>query len=53
MKETRLIDASVAIKDTIFMVVIATYRVNTSGEIMRTTLTHSNQNKTNSLEGVV
>ena len=52
MKETRSIEASVAIKGTIFMVMIATYTANTSGEIMRTTLKHSNQNKTNSLEGV-
>ena len=53
MKGMGSVDALVAIKDTNFMVMIATYLVNTSGEIIRTTLTHSNQSKTNSLEGVV
>ena len=53
VKDMRSGDASVAMKDTIFMVMIATYIVNTSGEIIRTTLTHSSQNKTKSLEGVV
>ena len=52
MKDMGSVDASVAMKDTIFMVMIATYVVNTSGEIIRTTLTCSSQNKTNSLEGV-
>ena len=40
-------------KDTIFMVIIATYVENTSGEIIRTTMTHGNQKKGNSLEGEV
>ena len=53
VKDMRSADASVAMKDTIFMVMIATYIVNTSGEIIRTTLTRSSQNTTNSLEGVV
>ena len=53
MKDMGSIDALVAIKGTIFMVMVATYIVNTSGEIIRTTLTHTSQNKTNSLEGVV
>ena len=53
MKGMGSVDALVAIKDTNFIVMIATYLVNTSGEIIRTTLTHSNQSKTNSLEGVV
>ena len=53
VKDIGSIDASVAIKGTIFMVMVATYIVNTSREIIRTTLTHSSQNKTNSLEGVV
>ena len=52
MKDIESVDASVSMKNTIFMV-IATYIVNTSGEIIRTTLTHSSQNKTKSLEGVV
>ena len=53
VKDMRSADASVAMKDTIFMVMIATYIVNTSGEIIRTILTSSSQNTTNSLEGVV
>ena len=53
MKDTRPVDASVAMKDTIFIAMIATYIVNTSGEMTRTTLTRSSRNKTNSLEGVV
>ena len=53
VKDMRSADASVAMKDTIFMVMIATYIANTSGEIIRTTLTRSSQNTTNSLEGVV
>ena len=53
MKEMGSIDALVAIIGTIFMVIVATYIVNTSREIIRTTLTHTNQNKTKSLEGVV
>ena len=53
VKDMRSGDASVAMKDTIFMVMIATYIVNTSGEIIRTTLTGSSQNTTNSLEGLV
>ena len=48
MKDTGPVDASVAIKDTIFTVMIATYIVNTSGEMTRTTLTRSSLNKTNS-----
>ena len=52
MTDIESVDASVSMKNTIFMV-IATYIVNTSGEIIRTTLTHSSQNKTKSLEGVV
>ena len=47
------VDGLVSIKNTIFIVMIATYIVNTSGEIIRTRLTHSSQNKTNSLERVV
>ena len=43
MKDMGSIDASVAIKGTIFMVMVATYIVNTSGEIITTTLTHSCQ----------
>ena len=53
MKDMGSVDELVAIKGTIFMVMVATYIVNTSGEIIRTTLTHTSQNKTNSLEGVV
>ena len=52
MTDIESVDASVSMKNTIFMV-IATYIVNTSGEIIRATLTHSSQNKTKSLEGVV
>ena len=52
MTDIESVDASVSMKDTIFMV-IATYIVNTAAEIIRTTLTHSSQNKTKSLEGVV
>ena len=52
MKDIGSIDALVAIKGNIFMVIVATYIVNTFGEIIRTTLTHTSQNKTNSLEGV-
>ena len=43
-------DTSVAMKDTIFMVMIA---VNISGEIIRTTLTHRSQNTINSFEEMV
>ena len=53
MKEMGSIDALVAIIGTIFIVIVATYLVNTSREIIRTTLTYTNQNKTKSLEGVV
>ena len=53
MKDMGSVDAPVAIKDTIFIVMAATNIVNTCGEIIRTTLTRSSQNKTNSLEGVV
>ena len=42
-KDMGSIDASVAIKGIIFMVMVATYIVNTSGEIITTTLTHSCQ----------
>ena len=49
MKATRPVDASEVIKDTIFIAMIATYIVNTSGEMTRTTLTRSSLNKTNSL----
>ena len=41
MKDTGPVDALVAIKDTIFTVMIAAYIVNTSGEMTRTTLTRS------------
>ena len=51
LKDMEWVDASVAMKDTIFMVIIATYVENTSGEIIRTTMAHGNQNKDNSLEG--
>ena len=50
MKDMESVDASVAMKDTIFMVMIATHVVNTFGEIIRTILTHSIQNKIKSLE---
>ena len=53
VKDMGSIDASVAIKDIIFMVMTTTYIVNTSGEILRTTLTQSSHSKTNSLRGVV
>ena len=53
MKDMGSVDAPVVIKDTIFIVMAATNIVNTCGEIIRTTLTRSSQNKTNSLEGVV
>ena len=53
VKDIGSIDASVAIKGIIFMVMVATYIVNTSREIIRTALIHRSQNKTNSLEGVV
>ena len=53
MKDLESVDAPVAMKDTIFMVMIDTYIVNTSREIIRTTPTCSSQNKTNPLEGVV
>ena len=49
MKVMGSIDASVAIKGTIFIVIIARYIMNTSGEIIRTKMTYSSQNKTNSL----
>ena len=49
MKDMGSLDASVAMKDTIFVVMIAI----TSGKIIRVTLTRSNQKKTNSLEGMV
>ena len=45
MNDIGSIDASVVIKGTIFMAMVATYIVNTSGEIIRATLTHSSQNK--------
>ena len=48
MKDMRSIDALVAIKGTISTVMVATYIVRTSREIIRTKLTHSSQNKTNS-----
>ena len=53
MKDMGSVDALVATKDTIFIVMAATNIANTCGEIIRTTLTRSSQNKTNSLEGVV
>ena len=53
MKDMGSVDASVAMKDTIFVVMIVTYIVNTFGEIIRTALICSSQNKTNPLEGVV
>ena len=49
MKDMGSLDASVAMKDTIFVVMIAI----TSEKIIRVTLTRSNQKKTNSLEGMV
>ena len=45
MKDMGSAERSVAVKDTIFMVMVATYIVNTSGEIIRTILTGSSQNK--------
>ena len=53
MKDMGSVDAPVAMRDTIFIVMAATYIVNTSEEIIRTTLTRISQNKTNSLERVV
>ena len=46
MKDMGSIDAQVVIKGTIFMVMVATYMVNSSGEFIRTTMAHSSQNKT-------
>ena len=51
MKNMGSIDTLVSIKGTIFMVIVATYIVNTSGEIIRTTLTHNSQIKINLLKG--
>ena len=48
MKDMGSIDALVAIKGTICMVMIATHAINISGEIIRTTLTHSSKSKSNS-----
>ena len=45
MKDMGSAERSVEVKDTIFMVMVATYTVNTSGEIIRTILTGSSQNK--------
>ena len=50
IKDIGSVETSVAMKDTIFMVMIA---VNISGKIIRTTLTHRSQNKINSFEGMV
>ena len=46
MKDMGSIDAQVVIKGTIFMVMVATYMVISSGEFIRTTMAHSSQNKT-------
>ena len=53
MEDVGSVDASVAMKDITFMVMIVTYIVNISREIIRAILIRSSQNKTNSLEGVV
>ena len=56
MKDMGSKDALVAIKASFFMVIVATQILNTSEEIIRTTMsqkTRSSQNKTNSLEEVV
>ena len=45
IKDMGSIDASVAIKGIICMVMTTTYIVNTSGEIIRTTLTQGSHNK--------
>ena len=53
MKDVGSVDASVAMKDITFMVMIVTYIVNISREIIRAILIRSSQNTTTSLEGVV
>ena len=50
IKDIGSVETSVAMKDTIFMVMIA---VNISGKIIRTTLTHRSQNRINYFEGMV